>query len=696
MTTSFGFDFKATAAGEVIAVDQSGAPISAALYSVTLDSDEGGTLTFSVAPLLSDYSEIYVVGDPALTQPSDFDNAGPSFNPAALTKALDRAAARDLKQQREIDRGFKVPFGESGFMVPRADDRANAFLSFGPDGNPVMSSGTGADAGLRGDLGAAADPGKGAALVWYVPPEAAAIGRPSSAKLGDFVDARDWGARFDWNGVMGTDNYGPIMTAIAVAKLRGGLPVMLPEGVGYLSQAIVNVASASYYSLTPVVSLVGRGANTVLTRNIITPVDITNEAACRASAAIVWAASNGIIDQLTIRDSGAGIVFTESPTAPVNPPTTSVTMGRSRALWIKGCGVGAITFAPLNFYYNWFDAFHIMECQIGIALDWHPNSPYVGAVANCNRNRYSGRISRCWVALWNKAGGTNHFDIDIEGCSGPTPGTAPSGNRYAMPSGLPGGLAVAGAVINGAKSNLNFYRGVYENNDFDIYNEGLQNSFVGDFDAAKCTFVKAPWRFVIPEQSITTTGNDSAVTSLTATPHLNTKTYQGVVVPALTHYQLADRGRELVSTSFGDKHFMANGKTHRRIVDCGAFTSGQAKVIAVQSGVSSDDYMSDSVGILSGRLVGFVTGAGQAIAAKFDILYLRATNRSTTRVFLFNQVNGQATGSGTGGSSNPFTLAATANGTDARIIDLTVTAPALAFDRVILFIDEAQAKDKDL
>jgi hypothetical protein len=117
VTTAFPFTFKATAANEVVAVDQDGATISTALYSVTLDADEGGSLNFSVAPVLADYDAIYVVSNPALTQPSDFDNAGPSFNPAALTRALDRAAARDLKQQREIDRALKVAFGETALEV---------------------------------------------------------------------------------------------------------------------------------------------------------------------------------------------------------------------------------------------------------------------------------------------------------------------------------------------------------------------------------------------------------------------------------------------------------------------------------------------------------------------------------------------------------------------------------------------------
>lgn len=151
-TTSFAFEFKAASAGEVIAVDGDGNIISTALYSVTLDADEGGTLTFGAAPQASAYPVLYVVSEPELTQPSDFDNTGPSFNPAALTRALDRAAIRDNKLKRDIDRSVKLPFGEESVTFPAVADRANRFLSFLPNGDPLMSSGTGADAGLRPDL----------------------------------------------------------------------------------------------------------------------------------------------------------------------------------------------------------------------------------------------------------------------------------------------------------------------------------------------------------------------------------------------------------------------------------------------------------------------------------------------------------------------------------------------------------------
>ncbi len=152
VTTTFAFTFKAGSSTEVAVVDQDGNALSSALFSVDLDNDEGGSVTFSVAPSADDYDELYIISDPSLTQTADFDNTGSSFNPASLTRALDRAAIRDLKQQAEIDRAFKVPFGETGPTFPTAAARANLYPVFDADGNLSTSAGTGADLGMRTDL----------------------------------------------------------------------------------------------------------------------------------------------------------------------------------------------------------------------------------------------------------------------------------------------------------------------------------------------------------------------------------------------------------------------------------------------------------------------------------------------------------------------------------------------------------------
>lgn len=224
VTTDFAFDFKATAANEVVALDQNGATISAALYSVELDEDEGGTLSFSVAPTFAQYAQIFIAGNPALTQPSDFDNAGPSFNPAALTRALDRAAARDLRQQRDIDRGLKVAFGETAPSLPALAERKGKFLGFSSvDGSPVATEGT--DTTIGADL-ASADDGKGADIPVYRVPSGAAVTRTVKDKLLESVSVGDFGAT-----LLSTDNSAAIQAAIDHVESLGGGELKFPPGV---------------------------------------------------------------------------------------------------------------------------------------------------------------------------------------------------------------------------------------------------------------------------------------------------------------------------------------------------------------------------------------------------------------------------------------------------------------------------------
>jgi hypothetical protein len=185
-TTGFPFDFKAASANEVVAVDSTGAIIPKALYSVTLDSDEGGTLTFSTAPAAVDYPEIHVMSDPDLTQPSNFDNAGPSFNPAALTKAVDRAAIRDLKLKREIDRSLKVGFGEEASVLPTLDELAGKFLGVNAERKFYAAPGTGNDSAFRGEM---ANRNIGPTLIGVGP-----NGRSLRGQIEERHNVRDFGA----------------------------------------------------------------------------------------------------------------------------------------------------------------------------------------------------------------------------------------------------------------------------------------------------------------------------------------------------------------------------------------------------------------------------------------------------------------------------------------------------------------------
>lgn len=253
VTTSFAFDFKAASASEVVATDGDGNVISTALYSVTLDDDEGGTLTFGTAPEVSDYPEIYVLSEPELTQPSDFDNAGPSFNPAALTRAIDRAAIRDLKLNRDIGRALKLPFGEAAITFPGVADRANKYLSFLPDGSLLMSSGTGADSGLRDDIASST----GGAMVGLDD------GRDLQAYIAD-QGVYNAGINGVSASATAADNLTALQAAIDHVTSTGGLVLELPPGEILIDGDLIVPplsGDSPIYSRTLVIRGAGPGEN---------------------------------------------------------------------------------------------------------------------------------------------------------------------------------------------------------------------------------------------------------------------------------------------------------------------------------------------------------------------------------------------------------------------------------------------------
>lgn len=136
------------------------------------------------------------------------------FEDGAIIRAPDLDAAISQPRQRveelgsEIldisDRALKFPVGEPGVSLPIAGARANKFIAFLADGSPVMSEGTGTDAGLRSDI--AADDG------------AKLIGLPSGSVLDaiKYVTPEMFGARADLE-----DNSAELSSAASFAAAAG-------------------------------------------------------------------------------------------------------------------------------------------------------------------------------------------------------------------------------------------------------------------------------------------------------------------------------------------------------------------------------------------------------------------------------------------------------------------------------------------
>lgn len=151
-TTIFPFAFNAALPGDVSVFDGDGETVSPGLYTVNLYEGDGGTVTFSTAPTLAQFAQLYIALVPSFAQTADFTNSGPTYNPAQLTAALDAISSRVIALKGEVGRSIKVGFGEDLGAPLGLSDRAGKFLAFDGAGNPIGASGTGADGALRSDV----------------------------------------------------------------------------------------------------------------------------------------------------------------------------------------------------------------------------------------------------------------------------------------------------------------------------------------------------------------------------------------------------------------------------------------------------------------------------------------------------------------------------------------------------------------
>jgi len=115
-------------------------------YTVTLNGNQntnpGGNITLTAGALPSGYT-LTITSDIANLQPTDLTNQG-GFYPEVITDSLDRATIQ-IQQISDIgDRAIKVPLSDgavAGLTLPTAVQRANAFLAFDSNGDPVAVTG---------------------------------------------------------------------------------------------------------------------------------------------------------------------------------------------------------------------------------------------------------------------------------------------------------------------------------------------------------------------------------------------------------------------------------------------------------------------------------------------------------------------------------------------------------------------------
>lgn len=143
---TFPFTFRITDAAHlrVIVEDTDGNIDTLTLnadYTVTgVGLASGGSITLTAGPLEDGY-KLTILSSIPITQLTDLRNRG-SFFPSVLEDALDKLTLISQQQQDEINRAIKFPATDGVALktvIPSAAARANQFLGFGAQGEPIAA-----------------------------------------------------------------------------------------------------------------------------------------------------------------------------------------------------------------------------------------------------------------------------------------------------------------------------------------------------------------------------------------------------------------------------------------------------------------------------------------------------------------------------------------------------------------------------
>ncbi len=187
-------------------------------------TDAGGTVTCVVAPATGARLRIRRVTP--RSQATDY-TTGDTFPAETHEAALDRAMLVDQEQDVSIgdtaSRALRVPEGEVVAPLPAAALRANKFQAYDAAGVPIVSAGTGADAGLRADL---ANPVLGTTLLAYPG------GGTLQTQLNKVILTPE---QFGANGSAATDQTAFMEAMMVAARVAGRATVLMADGSTYTS-----------------------------------------------------------------------------------------------------------------------------------------------------------------------------------------------------------------------------------------------------------------------------------------------------------------------------------------------------------------------------------------------------------------------------------------------------------------------------
>lgn len=153
VTTVFPYPFEIAAASH-LKVYHNGVQVTSGFTVSGVGSDGGGNVTYSVAP--ANLTEILFYSDMPYDRTVDYDVSG-DFLESTLDGDQDYQTLQIKQLADGVRRSLRSPVGETADMtIAAAAARSSKFLAFDGGGNPIVSAGTGADAGLREDIASGA------------------------------------------------------------------------------------------------------------------------------------------------------------------------------------------------------------------------------------------------------------------------------------------------------------------------------------------------------------------------------------------------------------------------------------------------------------------------------------------------------------------------------------------------------------
>ena len=412
----FPFTFKVFAAADLQVIRlivASGIEQQLALnadYTVILNGDQnsnpGGNITLTAGALPAGYT-LTITSDISNLQPTDLTNQG-GFYPEVITDSLDRATIQ-IQQISDIgDRTIKVPLSDgvvSGLTLPTAVQRANAFLAFDSNGDPVAVTGgtSGAPAtvtrqtfsgdGTTVSFALASTPGglgnsalvyingicqerstytiggttllfsqapvagtnniefvnflttsigtTDASLVQYTPIGSGATARSAASRFQEVISVKDFGATAD-----GVTNDATAFTNAATAA--GTRDVFVPGG----SYAITGTVTGNFYT-DSTVTIVGGTVNTInrigSTLSTTGSLTVTGTAATGALTVTGTAATGALTVTGDLAVNGGDITTTATGTATVfNTNATTLNVGGDATAVALGAAAGTVSVGNLS------------------------------------------------------------------------------------------------------------------------------------------------------------------------------------------------------------------------------------------------------------------------------------------------------------------------------------------------------------